>query len=108
MECIRPYHPASNGLAEQFVPSVKITLKTSERDGRSHNHRLCEFLLTYRNTPHASTGASPASLLIQRELCTRLDLLKPNWQSHVVCQQAKQKQAHDIVLNTVNGLLDRR
>ena len=106
MEYITSGTGASNGLAEQLMQSVKMALKTSERNGRSHNHRLCELLLTYRNTPHAATGASPA-LLVQRELCTRLDLLKPNQQSHVVYQQAKQKQAH-IVLNTVNGLLDRR
>lgn len=92
---VAPYHPASNGLAERFVQSVKMALKTSERDGRSLNHRLCEFLLTYRNTPHATTGVSPASLLVHRPLCTRLDLLKPDRQSHVVYQQARQKKLHD-------------
>ena len=90
-----PYHPASNGLAERFVQSVKMALKASERDGRSLNQRLCEFLLTYRNTPHATTGVSPASLLLQQELCTHLDLLRPNRRSHIVHKQAEQKEMHD-------------
>ena len=77
------------------MQSVKMALKVSERDGRSLNQILCEFLLTYRNTPHATTGVSPESLLLQRELCTRLDLLRPNRRSHVVHKQAKQKEMHD-------------
>ena len=43
-----PYHPASNGLAERFVQSFKMSLKASVNDGRSLTQRLSSFLLTYR------------------------------------------------------------
>jgi transposase InsO family protein len=71
-----PYHPATNGLAERFVQSVKQALKASVADGRTLSHRLSNFLLANRSTPHATTGASPSSLFLQRNLRTCLDLLK--------------------------------
>ena len=56
-----PYHPSSNGQAERFVQTLKRSLKASEKDGRALSHRLAEFLLSYRTTPHATTNRSPGS-----------------------------------------------
>lgn len=71
-----PYHPATNELAERFVQTMKHALKSGQ-GRRSLNQRLGAFLLSYRNTPHATTKVSPASALLNRQLCTRLDLLRP-------------------------------
>ena len=90
-----PYHPASNGLAERFVQSFKQALQASRNDGRSLPHRIATFLLTYRSTPHATTGVAPCSLFLQRKLRTRFDLLKPDCEEHVLRKQAKQKEQHD-------------
>ena len=35
-------------------------------------------MLAYRNAPHATTNESPAKLFLGRNLCSRLDLIKPN------------------------------
>ena len=58
-----PYHPASNGLVERFVQTLKQSIKDTLNDGRSLNHRLASFLLTYRTTPHSTTGVSPSELV---------------------------------------------
>ncbi|XP_054866909.1 uncharacterized protein K02A2.6 [Amphiprion ocellaris] len=71
-----PYHPATNGLAERFVQTLKHALKTSQGQGTLHQ-RLHNFLLNYRNSPHATTKMSPASLMLKRDLRTTFDLLKP-------------------------------
>ena len=59
-----PYHPASNGQVERLVQSFKQALKAGKSGGRSLSHRLPNFLLTYRSTPHATTGKSPSQLLL--------------------------------------------
>ncbi|XP_056138833.1 uncharacterized protein K02A2.6-like [Lampris incognitus] len=72
-----PYHPATNGLAERFVQTFKHALKSS-RGATPVQQRLDTFLLTYRNTPHATTKEPPAMLFTRRMLRTRLDFLKPS------------------------------
>ena len=81
-----PYHPATNGLAERFVQTMKHALKASQGQGTLHQ-RLHRFLLTYRSTPQATTKVSPASLLLQRELRSNFDLLKPTSVKETVSQQ---------------------
>lgn len=78
-----PYHPATNGLAERFVQTMKQALKSSQGT-QSLNRRLSAFLLSYRNTPHATTKVSPASAVLKRQLRTRLDLLRPQKTKEVV------------------------
>ena len=56
-----PYHPQSNGLAEKMVQTFKNSLKKQE-DG-SLDVKMARFLISYRSTPHSSTGKTPAELL---------------------------------------------
>ena len=57
-----PYHPATNGLAENVVKNVKQWLK---KQGRvtNINSILAAFLRTYWNVPHTSTGKTPAEIV---------------------------------------------
>lgn len=90
-----PYHPASNGLAERAVQTVKNALKKHFIENDLSDRRLQSFLLTYRNTPHATTGVSPAELFFKRTLRTRLSLLKPDIVEKVTDKQLKMKEYRD-------------
>ena len=94
--CVAPYHAASNGLAERMVQSFKNHMKACKGSKPSTQQRIANFLLTYRSTKHPTTGRTPASLFLGRELCTRLTLLRPRTGEKVLDLQAKQKATHDV------------
>ena len=89
-----PYHPASNGLAERGVQTLKTAVKKADGGG-SLEAQICKFLFQYRLTPHSTTGVSPAELLLNRRPRSRLDLLYPDVSSRVRKNQVKQKANHD-------------
>ena len=93
-----PYHPASNGAAERSVRVVTEALEKQVLQGTGHmsmKHRLANFLIKYRSTPHSVTGRTPAELMVKRQLRTRLTLLKPNLAQVFESKQMKQKFHHD-------------
>ena len=90
-----PYHPSSNGAVERLVQTFKQAMKAGEGDGLPLQHQLQSFLLTYRSTPHATTGLSPASMFLGRPIRTRFDLLRPDVGRRTCAAQAKQKSHHD-------------
>ena len=84
-----PYHPSSNGLAERAVQSFKqslLKLKTN-----SIEERVSHVLFYSHITPSSATGLSPAELLQNRRLRSRLDLLKPDFNARIVHQQFQQQ-----------------
>ena len=90
--CISPYHPSSNGMAEQFVQTFKQSMKASQSDGRTLQQRLAHFLMNYRITPHATTNQIPSSMLLNRTIRSRLTLIHPNSESHVFNKQSGQEK----------------
>ena len=84
---VSSYHPSSNGLAERFVQTFKYALESSVADPAcTPQQQITRFLLSYRSTPHATTGSSPAKLFLGRDLRTCLSLTCPDLASRVACQ----------------------
>ena len=88
-----PYHPATNGLAERAVQTVKQGLKSIE--GVSIQEKLSKLLFTYRLTPHSTTGVAPAEMLFSRRPRSRLDMLLPDIKERVKQKQEIQMQARN-------------
>ena len=88
-----PYHPATNGLAERAVQTVKTALKKTSAENLET--QLSRFLFHYRTTPHSTTGVPPAEVLLGRRPRSLLTLIQPTISTRVQKQQLRQKRAHD-------------
>ena len=88
-----PYHPASNGLGERAVHTVKSgIIKTA---GDNMEVKLQRFLFDYRRTPQSTTGKSPIEILNNRKMRSRLDLLYPSLQGKIHRKQKLMKETND-------------
>lgn len=72
-----PRHPQSNGLAENFVRTLKSAIASFSPTSFTELDRgIDNFLMQYRNAAHSVTGKSPAMLFKSRSLRTSLDCAK--------------------------------
>eukprot|EP00731_Ephydatia_muelleri_P017459 Em0010g557a len=90
-----PYHPKTNGLAERAVRTFKERFSATKMHRDDLDLTLQRFLISYRNTPHKSTGRSPAELLLGRRIRTKLNLLKPDINHYMDKALTQQKVYHD-------------
>ncbi|XP_031338194.1 uncharacterized protein K02A2.6-like [Photinus pyralis] len=72
---IAPGHPATNGLAERYIQTLKPKLKCMTEPG-SIQHKVREILFRYRATP-LQNGKTPAELYLNRNIRCQLDVFKP-------------------------------
>lgn len=95
-----PHHPSSNGHAERAVQSAKAILRQKDP---------VLALQSYRTTPHASTGVSPAEILMSRRLRNTLPTLErnlsPKWPDQRLIRRRDDaaKQQHAFYFNRRHG-----
>ena len=86
-----PYHPHSNGQAENSVKYIKYKLRGAFRDSVNVSVALSRILFNYRNSIHVTTNETLAKLMFGRNLRTRFDLLRPSLSNTVAQKQERQK-----------------
>lgn len=74
---IAPGHPATNGLAERNVQTLKHKLQATSNEQIPIQEKLRKILFRYRATPLACEK-SPAELYLKRKLRIRLNAIFPN------------------------------
>ena len=69
---VTPDDPQCNGSVESFVKVMCKLLHTAVSENKDPKTELHNYLLHYRATPHSTTGRSPAELLFNCKLQTKL------------------------------------
>ncbi|XP_022808367.1 uncharacterized protein K02A2.6-like [Stylophora pistillata] len=68
--------PQANGEAERQNKSLHKRMKIAQAEEKEWKNEVRKYLVTYRSTPHTTTGVSPAELLFGRKMRTKLPELK--------------------------------
>ncbi|XP_057299419.1 uncharacterized protein K02A2.6-like [Hydractinia symbiolongicarpus] len=69
---VTPYQPEANGEVERINRNLKKTIQAAIAENQNWRTALQNYLLAYRTTPHATTGATPAELLFNRPVKDKL------------------------------------
>lgn len=69
---ITPLWPQANATAERFMRTVGKVIRIAQMQMMPWKQQLHVFLREYRSTPHSTTNTSPAELLFQRKMTTKL------------------------------------
>ena len=80
---ITPLWPQANSEAENFMKPLTKAIRLANSEGKNWKKHLYLFLLNYRATPHCTTGFSPAELLYNRKVQTKLPQLATKNRSDV-------------------------
>lgn len=71
---ITPFWPQANAIAERFMRTLGKAIRIAHTRGLPWKQQLNVFLREYRSTPHCTTGTSPAELLFQRKMRTKIPI----------------------------------
>jgi len=67
-----PYWPQANGEVERQNRTLLKAFRAANAESRDWRKEIPKFLLAYRSTPHSTTGKSPAEMLFNRKIRTKL------------------------------------
>ena len=90
---ISPYWSRNNGLVVNFKRSVRKAVRVAQVQKKNWRTELYTFLLHYCATEHNTTGFTPARLLYNREIKTKLPQVdKPKAPKGIKSRDAQRKQ----------------
>jgi transposase InsO family protein len=99
---VTPLWPQANGEAERMMKTINKVIQTATLENTPVMKALTQFLRNYRATPHSTTGKSPATLLLGRDIKTCLpevertdSVLDEDVRKRDTTQKAKMKRHAD-------------
>ena len=84
-----PEHPEGNGIAERFMATLVKVTHAAIAEGKDPRIEVQRRLMNYRNTTHPSTGKTPASLMMNRKIRTKLPAIIKPIKNKVHCEARK-------------------
>ena len=91
---VSPYFPQANGQVERFHRYLEHSIRAAEIDGFEWTEVLPDILQVYRSTPHAGTKMTPARLMLNREIATKLPMVPENTGGIIPEERYKLYQEH--------------
>ncbi|XP_071165991.1 uncharacterized protein [Mytilus edulis] len=71
-----PYHPKSDGIVERFNKTLATMLSSSVKQNQRNLYEYIPFvMMAYRASEQETSGQTPNSLMLGRELSTPLDIM---------------------------------
>jgi len=89
---VAPYYPKANGQVERFHRYLEHSIRAAEIDGFTWTEVLPDILQVYRSTPHAGTKMTPAKVMLNREITTKLPMVPENERGIVPEERYQQYQ----------------
>ena len=86
-----PLWPQANGEVERQNRSLLKALKIAQAEKKNLKVEMMKFLTAYRTTPHSSTGVSPAKLLFNREIRSKIPELTKS--EYIIDSEARDRDA---------------
>ena len=112
---VSPYFPKANGQVERFHRYLEHSIRAAAIDGLAWTEVLPDILQVYRSTPHAGTKMTPARLMLNREIATKLPMVPENTggtipeeryklyqeQLSVYANRKRRGEPHDLVVGDI-------
>ena len=71
-----PYYPQSDGMVERFNRTLTTMLSSFLNENHSDlDEKLHYVMMAYSSATHETTGISPNSIMLEREIYTQLDII---------------------------------
>ena len=88
---VTPEHPQANGQVENFMKNVGRVIRTVKAENKDWRQQLNLFAMSYRSTPHSTTGVPPSVLLFGVNRTNRLPTIvneyKPTVEMETACER---------------------
>lgn len=88
---ITPLWPQANAQVESFMKPLMKAIRTAYLEKQDWKKRLQNFLFSYRNTPHCTTGISPSTMMFNRITNFTIPSM-PQQINNNIAEEARQKQ----------------